>query len=281
MAHGHVVFGVVFGGLVAMRGMAVPDDTALMQLNKQKNGKSYHMPAGPQSERRTNASNNQAMSTFQQNEVIKYIDFKRNFAGYKDYNEKNKRALKAGDRFMEFTADPVGVHPNDVRNGLHPELFAIREKLANSEYKDSNGHPVDHRIDMDQDGHVNAQDGDKDGDHIMDKDDAFPMNIFESRDFDGDGLGNNEELSSYGDLDGDGMVNKYDHDIDADGTVNDDDALPYDPSESGDADRDNIGDTADAFPDDARYYVDKNGDGKPDIEQTDATGNGVPDDVDN
>merc|ERR1719396_124609 len=120
-----------------------------------------------------------------------------------------------------------------------------------------------------------------DGDHILNSADLFPDNIFEDKETDADGVGDNEEVGPTGDLDDDGFVNKFDWDVDGDGVANTEDGIPLDPTETGDADGDNIGDIVDSFPDDKRYFIDNNGDGLPDSEQKDPNNNGIPDSMEN
>ena len=67
-----------------------------------------------------------------------------------------------------------------------------------------------------------------DGDGINDKLDAFPLD---------------SDISS--DIDGDGIADDLEDDIDNDGVVNEQDAFPLDPNESADNDSDGIGDNAD------------------------------------
>ncbi|AQQ68433.1 hypothetical protein Mag101_12920 [Microbulbifer agarilyticus] len=82
-------------------------------------------------------------------------------------------------------------------------------------------------------------------------------------------------------------------DLDDDGVVDDLDHFPFDPTESGDADGDGIGDNSDtdrdndgvedsvdAFPDDPAEWLDSDGDGIGNNEDTDDDGDGVPDAVD-
>lgn len=74
---------------------------------------------------------------------------------------------------------------------------------------------------------LNVTDSDDDG--YTDRLDAFPLNPFEHKDTDGDGMGDN-----------------LDPDADGDGTPDERDAFPLDKSESRDTDSDGIGDNADA-----------------------------------
>ena len=116
---------------------------------------------------------------------------------------------------------------------------------------------------------------DVDGDRVADKYDAFPNNLTESVDTDGDGIGNNADLDDDGDAvndikdayplislnnlldsDGDGIPNicdascimagmTADSDDDNDGVADENDAFPIDPAESIDTDSDGIGNNAD------------------------------------
>ncbi|MBT8143376.1 MAG: CHAT domain-containing protein, partial [Gammaproteobacteria bacterium] len=117
---------------------------------------------------------------------------------------------------------------------------------------------------------------DSDGDGISDIQDAFPYDAGESRDSDGDGIGDNA-----------------DSDDDNDGTIDDLDAFPYDASESQDSDGDGTGDNADpdddndnvpddldAFPSMASETQDSDGDGIGDNADTDDDNDNVADDLD-
>ena len=72
---------------------------------------------------------------------------------------------------------------------------------------------------------------DSDEDGVPDSNDAFPTDPSESKDSDGDGIGDN-----------------LDSDDDNDGVNDADDAFPYDPNESYDSDSDGVGDNSDACP---------------------------------
>ena len=88
---------------------------------------------------------------------------------------------------------------------------------------DGDGYPNDCNQDCLDIGMTSDLDDDNDG--IGDLDDAFPLDINESLDTDGDGKGNNT-----------------DDDIDGDGTLNADDAFPLDPQEDTDANNNGLGD---------------------------------------
>lgn len=101
--------------------------------------------------------------------------------------------------------------------------------------------------DKDGDGIGNKADTDDDGDLVLDVDDAFPLNKWESVDTDGDRIGNNQDA----DDDGDGVPDTLDE-------------YPLDSSESKDTDGDGVADNADAFPNDDKYSIDTDQDLLPD-----------------
>jgi hypothetical protein len=112
---------------------------------------------------------------------------------------------------------------------------------------------------------------DSDGDGVGDLDDAFPNDANETADTDGDGVGNNadrfpDDPNEYSDMDDDGVGDNSDE-------------FPYDPTESVDSDGDGWGDNSDAFPNDGTEWVDTDGDGTGDNADTDADGDGIPDDA--
>lgn len=83
-------------------------------------------------------------------------------------------------------------------------------------------------MDNDMDGICDAEDDDDDNDDVLDVNDAFPFNSFESVDTDGDGFGDNGDF-----------------DDDNDFVDDRSDAFPLDPTESVDTDGDGVGDNAD------------------------------------
>ena len=83
--------------------------------------------------------------------------------------------------------------------------------------------------DIDSDSIPDCVDEDKDGDGVLNDQDAFPEDGSEWIDTDGDGLGDNFEV-----------------DDDNDGYLDTNDAFPLDPNEWADADNDGIGDNADS-----------------------------------
>ncbi|MCW8331260.1 pullulanase-type alpha-1,6-glucosidase [Photobacterium sp. SDRW27] len=128
---------------------------------------------------------------------------------------------------------------------------------------------------VDEKGQLKVAD-DGDGDGVADSIDAFPDDKTESRDLDGDGIGDNADTDKDGDgventkdafpsdakessdLDLDGIGDNADTDKDGDGVNNDDDLFPSNPDESADFDLDGIGDRAD---------TDDDGDGWLDLDE--------------
>ena len=128
-------------------------------------------------------------------------------------------------------------------------------------------------LDFDNDGIIDSLDPDDDNDGVLDLDDAFPVNANESRDSDGDGIGDNT-----------------DPDDDNDGTPDAGDAFPFNPNEKKDSDNDGIGDiadpdddndgfadTIDAFPFNTDESADTDSDGIGNNADEDDDNDGVPD----
>jgi len=158
--------------------------------------------------------------------------------------------------------------------------------------------------DKDGDGVVDTEDAfprdaseslDSDGDGKGDNSDAFPFDASETKDSDRDGVGDNADLFPFDasetiDTDGDGIGDHRDTDDDNDDVLDVDDDLPKDPTESVDTDHDGIGNNADtdddndgvldvddAFPEDEDETVDFDVDGVGDNSDTDDDNDGVPD----
>lgn len=107
---------------------------------------------------------------------------------------------------------------------------------------------------------------DRDGDGVLDGEDAFPDDPKEWKDTDADGIGDNADTDRDGDghnndvdifpldpkewkdTDADGIGDNADKDHDNDGVENDKDKFPNDPTEWADSDGDGVGDNKDAYP---------------------------------
>lgn len=130
-------------------------------------------------------------------------------------------------------------------------------------------------LDSDGDGIINDFDRDDDNDGVLDSEDFFPFNPYESADSDGDGVGDNADLfpldaSESRDTDEDGFGNNIDAfpldetewlDSDGDGYGDNKDVFPLDPKEWLDTDADGVGDNGDFFPRVAVLQPDSDNDG--------------------
>lgn len=118
---------------------------------------------------------------------------------------------------------------------------------------------------------------DTDADTIPDQDDNCPtVSNFNQTDLDGDGIGD----ACDDDIDGDGADNSEDafpedenetKDDDGDGVGNNTDAFPQDENETHDDDGDGVGNNSDAFPQDANETLDSDNDGVGDNEDPEPT----------
>ena len=123
-------------------------------------------------------------------------------------------------------------------------------------------------VDTDGDGLGDFQDADDDNDGIADEDDAFPTDPTESSDFDSDGIGDNAD----DDDDNDGLsdfdettagTDAFDADSDDDGYADGEDDLPTDGTEWLDTDGDGLGNNED---------TDDDNDGIADLVEVESTG---------
>ncbi len=155
------------------------------------------------------------------------------------------------------------------RNGRRDMTIALLDFQADQD-NDGDGVPnivdafpdnIGEWRDTDGDGVGNEQDNDDDGDGVNDDVDAFPLRSADSADDDNDGIANSLDLFDDNalenfDFDQDGIGDYSDDDMDGDTVLNDNDAAPLDPTESLDTDGDGIGDNADP---------DRDGDGIPNV----------------
>ena len=147
--------------------------------------------------------------------------------------------------------------------------------------------------DLDDDGVLNADDEDIDGDGANNTVDQMPYDASESVDTDGDGIGDNADTDDDNDgiedsndlfpldatettdADGDGIGDNADTDDDNDGLSDADE--PEGCQFNADCDEDGILDSADAFPIDATENTDTDGDGTGDNADTDDDNDGTLD----
>ena len=165
----------------------------------------------------------------------------------------------------------------EYRNNL---LVGENDRLADPD-RDGVNNYQEYLANTDPTDLVEVQDGvtpqpisDRDGDAVIDSEDAFPDDRAEWADSDGDGIGDNGDNcrivanTDQRDTDGDSVGNLCDADDDDDGVTDTEDLFPEDSAEWADADGDGIGDNQDQFPNNA-------------AESADADGDGVGDNVDN
>jgi cell surface hyaluronidase len=133
---------------------------------------------------------------------------------------------------------------------------------------------------------MRASNGDLDGDTLSDRlegdgdDDQDGLVNLEDTDSDGDGIPDAQDPEPYHnpfDTDQDGTPDILDSDDDNDGTPDPADAFPLDPSEQSDSDNDGIGDNADAFPLNPAEQTDTDGDGIGNNADPDDDGDGASD----
>lgn len=101
------------------------------------------------------------------------------------------------------------------------------------------------------------------------------LSALDAADHSVDGLIGLEQMT--GDHDSDGLANITDSDDDNDGFLDYEDAFPHDARDWVDSDRDGVGDNTDAFPENRREQFDTDGDGIGDVADTDDDGDGLSD----
>ena len=188
------------------------------------------------------------------------------------------------------------------------ELTVEETELLLSEETEQTGTTTDPSVLADGTVSSDAQpaeaDVDKDGDGVLNTDDAFPNDPSESQDNDGDGVGNNADPDDDNDgvndaqddfpllaeesvdSDGDGIGDNADMDDDGDGVEDAQDDFPLDPNASAAADVDGDGWPAGQDTDDndattpGTEFVDTDGDGIGNVTDPDDDNDGVPDEAD-
>lgn len=181
------------------------------------------------------------------------------------------------DRDGDGVANIQDAFPNDNsesadtdRDGIGDNADVFPDDPTENIDTDGDGVGDNRDSDDDNDGIIDDQDSlrtdarpDRDGDGVPDDVDAYPDNILESSDIDGDGIGDNS-----------------DEDRDGDGVPNVRDAFPDNINETSDSDRDGTGDNADVFPNDPTESIDTDGDGVGDNRDNDDDNDGATDALD-
>ncbi len=149
------------------------------------------------------------------------------------------------------------------------------EVECNTDSLDENSTPLD----TDSDNICDVLDEDDDNDGVIDTEDDFPKDENETKDTDGDNIGDNNDLDDDGDsfndnleidcssdpldsssipldTDSDGVCDNLDDDDDGDGITDSLDSSPLDSTETEDTDGDGIGDNADMDDDNDGYNDD-------------------------
>lgn len=147
--------------------------------------------------------------------------------------------------------------------------------------------------DTDRDSIPNTSDPDKDGDGVLDEEDAFPLTYSESKDTDGDGQGNNADLDDdndgtpdtqdqlpedaryTADQDGDLIPDEEDEDMDGDGLSNEEESKIETDERNPDTDQDSVVDGQDVFPLNSSESKDMDEDGEGDNSDADRDGDSL------
>ena len=159
------------------------------------------------------------------------------------YEYRNNLLVGQNDRLADPDKDGVNNYQEYLANTDPTDLVVVQD--------DATPQPI----------------SDRDGDDIIDDEDAFPDDRAEWADADSDGVGDNSDNcriianADQRDTDGDLAGNLCDADDDDDGVTDTEDLFPEDSTESADSDADGIGDNEDLFPNDGGESADADGDG--------------------
>ena len=159
------------------------------------------------------------------------------------YEYRNNLLVGQNDRLADPDKDGVNNYQEYLANTDPTDLVVVQD--------DATPQPI----------------SDRDGDDIIDDEDAFPDDRAEWADADSDGVGDNSDNcriianADQRDTDGDLAGNLCDADDDDDGVTDTEDLFPEDSTESADSDADGIGDNQDQFPNDGGESADADGDG--------------------
>lgn len=212
--------------------------------------------------------------------ATKLCEFLEKKCKHMEEEEEDEEEAHLEDKVVEKMAPapaPVAAAPAAAPAAADPNADDDGDGVPNG--KDAFPNDPEESKDMDGDGIGDNSDPDKDGDGVNNTQDAFPGNKNETGDMDGDGIGDN-----------------VDPDKDGDGHNNTVDKFPDDPKEWGDLDGDGIGDNSDpdkdgdgrdnaddAFPDDPKkkdkeekQEVKEEGKAELKVTDDDRDGDGVP-----
>ncbi len=183
-----------------------------------------------------------------------------------------------GDGVPDYIENQEGTNPNNKTSYLDTDGDGLSNYKEGYNYRNPGA-----SLDTDRDGTPDYLDLDSDGDSVLDRNDAFPINRLEWTDSDRDGTGDNADtdddndgildacdVDSNGDgipdngtdLDADGINDGCDTDKDGDGVNNTSDNCPNSPNtDQADRDNDGLGDSCDTIEINASQAITPNGDG--------------------
>lgn len=221
--------------------------------------------------------------------AVKFID-KETTSQIQDDQPISVIAGKTDDVFVDWIATP----------GTHTLIVHVNPWSKETDNPDNNNSTKTFFVDYDtdRDGIGNQRDTDDDNDGVSDSEDLFPLNKNEWQDTDFDGTGNNRDddddndgiedendafpldPDEHLDTDSDGIGNNEDDDDDNDGLKDfEEEKSGTDPKKI-DTDNDLIPDKDDEFPLDKEEWMDFDGDGIGDNEDSDDDNDGLKDELD-
>ncbi|WP_374505928.1 FG-GAP-like repeat-containing protein [Flavobacterium sp.] len=164
-----------------------------------------------------------------------------------------------GDGIPDYIELQLGTNPN-VADAIDSDGDGISDYNEGYNYSNPSA-----SLDTDRDGTPNYLDLDSDGDSVLDRNDAFPVNRLEWKDTDHDGTGDNADT----DDDNDGILDTCDADVNGDGIIDNGTDMDSDGVIDGcdpDRDGDGVNNTSDNCPDTANAnQADRDHDGLGDV----------------
>jgi gliding motility-associated-like protein len=163
------------------------------------------------------------------------------------------------DGIPDYIELQLGTNPN-VADAIDSDGDGISDYNEGYNYSNPSA-----SLDTDRDGIPNYLDLDSDGDSVLDRNDAFPVNRLEWKDTDHDGTGDNADT----DDDNDGILDTCDADVNGDGIIDNGTDMDSDGVIDGcdpDRDGDGVNNTSDNCPDTVnRDQIDRDNDGLGDV----------------